>query len=69
MKEPKPQRINMADPDFEPTDEQLQQLAHEAFAHVASENQARIAAMRKRIAKAQGELYRQLTVTQPTGQD
>lgn len=27
--------INLADPDFEPTDEELQRLAHEAFADVA----------------------------------
>jgi hypothetical protein len=42
-----PSRINLADPDFEPTDEQLQALSRRAFADVArlnAEAAARLAA-------------------------
>jgi hypothetical protein len=31
-------RINLADPDFEPTDEQLRALSRRAFAEVAAQN-------------------------------
>ncbi len=34
---------NFADPDFEPTDEQLQQLSHEAFADVGERNREALA--------------------------
>lgn len=33
-----PNRVNLADPDFEPTDEQLQALSKRAFADVARQH-------------------------------
>ncbi|KAB2903388.1 MAG: hypothetical protein F9K40_07190 [Kofleriaceae bacterium] len=33
-----PNRVNLADPDFEPTDEQLQTLSKRAFADVARQH-------------------------------
>jgi hypothetical protein len=40
---------NLADPSFEPTDEDLQGLSKRAFAGVAAENASVLAAMRARI--------------------
>jgi hypothetical protein len=40
---------NLADPSVEPTDEELQGLAHDAFAGVAAENQAARQRLRERI--------------------
>jgi hypothetical protein len=42
---------NLADPNVEPTDEELQGLAHDAFAGVAAENQASRDRLRQRIAQ------------------
>ena len=40
-------RRNLADPDYEPTDEELVELAHEAFAGVREANEAALARMRE----------------------
>jgi hypothetical protein len=45
-----PRRINLADPDFEPSDEQLQALSHSAFAGVAERNAEAAARMTSAIA-------------------
>ena len=42
---------NFADPDFEPTDEELQQLSHEAFAGVAAQHLESDALLRTQIAE------------------
>ena len=44
-------KVNLADPDFEPTDDELQQLVHEAFAEVAAQRTESAARLRARIAK------------------
>jgi hypothetical protein len=38
-------QVNLADPDFEPTDEELRELSRAAFADVAEENAAALARM------------------------
>jgi hypothetical protein len=43
-------RVNLADPDFEPTDEQLQELSARAFAGVPSANRAALERIRAQIA-------------------
>ena len=40
---------NLADPSIEPTDEELERLAKDAFADVAAENEAWRARLRERI--------------------
>jgi hypothetical protein len=40
---------NLADPDREPTDEELAQLSHAAFADVAAANERALSALRERI--------------------
>lgn len=42
--------VNFADPDFEPTDEQLLRLSAEAFADVRQRQQAALVAVQRRIA-------------------
>jgi hypothetical protein len=41
--------INLADPDFEPTDEQLQGLSKRAFANVGAKHDAVLAKLRAEI--------------------
>ena len=53
-------KINLADPDFEPTDEQLQELMRSAFAHLVEEDELRLRLMRERIAAGRIELLKQL---------
>jgi hypothetical protein len=43
------QRINLMDPDFEPTDEQLIALSRRAFAGVGAAHDAALAQLRQRI--------------------
>jgi hypothetical protein len=42
-------RINLADPNFEPTDEQLRQLSKSAFADVAQQTQMMLEKLRQDI--------------------
>jgi hypothetical protein len=58
-------RINLADPDFEPTDEQLIELSREAFAHVRGEHEASLRALRLRIADARREALSRLQKARP----
>jgi hypothetical protein len=48
-------RINFGDPSFEPTDEELAELMHEAFADVAARNAAALARIHSDIAKLRDE--------------
>lgn len=48
-------RVNFADPDYEPTDEDLAELMHEAFAGVTEAHEQSLRELRARIAAAQGE--------------
>ena len=50
------EKIDLADPDFEPTDEQLEGLAHRAFADVGPENQKALDEVRARIEKLRSEV-------------
>jgi len=49
---------NLADPDFEPTDEQLTELAHRAFAGVAEAHARAVKALHARIAVETEEVLR-----------
>jgi hypothetical protein len=42
---------NFGDPSFEPTDEELAELMHEAFAEVPARNAAALAGLRQEIAE------------------
>jgi hypothetical protein len=42
-------RTNLADPDREPTDEELGELIREAFAHVAKANEESLSVLRAQI--------------------
>lgn len=42
--------LNLADPDFEPSDEDLQRLAREAFAEVGAQQIASRARLRREVA-------------------
>lgn len=53
-------RINLADPSFEPTDEQLQELSRRAFAGVAAANARALAKLRAQIGNARQEALRAL---------
>ena len=52
--------INLADPSFEPTDEQLQELSKRAFAGVAAAHARSLARLRAQIAAARQEALRAL---------
>jgi hypothetical protein len=41
--------INLADPSFEPSDEDLQSLSKRAFAHVKAQNDEMLRQLRERI--------------------
>jgi len=55
-----PRRPNFADPDYEPTDEDLLELTQEAFAGLAEERARSLREMNERIARAQREALRDL---------
>jgi len=51
---------NFGDPDFEPTDEQLQGLAHEAFAAVPGRHRETMARLRHEVATLRQEALARL---------
>ena len=53
-------RINFADPDYEPTDEELESLMKEAFAGIQEAREDSLRQMHARIAAAQADLREQL---------
>lgn len=56
---------NLADPDFEPTDEQLQELARRAFAGVAEAHARALKALHERIAVMAEEALRKWRAEHP----
>jgi hypothetical protein len=52
--------VNLANPDFEPTDSQLNELSRLAFAPVPEEDRLRLLALRERIAQGRAQLLAQL---------
>ena len=54
------ENINLANPDFEPTDEQLQELMRQAFAHIPKQNEERLRLLREQILQGRIELLKQL---------
>jgi hypothetical protein len=54
-------RRNMADPSYEPSDEDLRRLSAEAFAHVAADTARGLSLVRERIALARREVLEKLT--------
>jgi hypothetical protein len=55
-----PERINLADPAFEPTDEQLIGLSARAFAGVAAAHERAMTTLRAQIASASAEALQAL---------
>ena len=51
---------NLADPSFEPTDEQLQELSKRAFAHLADARREVDARLREEIARLSEQVLRRL---------
>ena len=56
-----PERINLADPAFEPTDEQLIGLSKRAFAGVPAAHERAMARLRAQIADASAQAMRELS--------
>ena len=56
-------RVNLADPDCEPTDEQLLGLSLRAFAHVRGQNELQLRQLRERIAQGRAALRKQLELS------
>ena len=54
--------INLADPDFEPTDEQLIGLSKRAFAGVAAKHAAALAKLRAEIEVMSAQVMKDLAV-------
>ena len=52
--------VNLADPDVEPTDEQLQDLAARAFAGVKAANELALQKLRAQIASEREKVLRDL---------
>jgi hypothetical protein len=51
---------NFGDPSFEPTDEELAELMHEAFADVPARNAAALARIRREIAELRAQAMARL---------
>ncbi|MEJ7730746.1 MAG: hypothetical protein WKG00_16205 [Polyangiaceae bacterium] len=61
-------RPNLMDPDFEPTGEELQALAHRAFEGVVAEHERALAELHVRILEARAQLREQrLGASHPPG--
>jgi hypothetical protein len=54
--------VNLADPAFEPTDEQLEELFKRAFADVGSKHRESLTRLRVEIARLRTEVRRRITV-------
>jgi hypothetical protein len=51
--------IHLADPDFEPTDEQLMELSKRAFADVTQRHEASLARLRAEIVERSAQVLRE----------
>lgn len=60
---------NLADADYEPTDEDLVELSREAFAGVREANERSLQKLRERIAKRSEEVIADLERQQVAAQD
>lgn len=58
-----PRQINLADPDFEPTDEELVELSKRAFAHVPAQTAERLAKLEAEVATAREAVRGRLAAT------
>ncbi len=58
--------INLADPDFEPSDEQLIELSRRAFGDVKARHEAALARLRAEIAARGKQLLRELEEREAT---
>jgi hypothetical protein len=56
---------NLADPEYEPTDDELRELAHSAFADVAARNEQALRRVREEIATIHAEVMKTLSSTHP----
>ncbi len=56
---------NLADPSYEPSDEDFAELTHRAFADVRAQNDAALARIRAEIEKAREEALRAWTAAHP----
>ena len=59
-------KVNLGDPDFEPTDEELIELSHRAFAGVPTANEDAQAKLRADIAALREESLRRLARLLPS---
>ncbi len=59
---------NLADPEFEPSDAQLTELMHRAFAGVAAAHQRALRELHERIAREASENLRQWETRPPCSQ-
>ena len=50
--------INLSNPEFEPTDEQLRQLSTDAFAGLHSANEQRLRQLRSKVLEARVEAFK-----------
>lgn len=48
--------VNFADPEFEPTDEELEELSREAFSDVATRRERALEQLRERIAALRADI-------------
>jgi hypothetical protein len=69
MRMPASSPVNLANPEAEPTDEQLQALSREAFAGVAEQHHDALARLRKRIALLRAEALARLARFDPARAD
>jgi len=60
---------NFADPEFEPTDEQLEQLSREAFADVGERNREALARLRGHVAKLRAASLARLSPPSTSSED
>lgn len=63
------ERVNLADPTFEPTDEQLQGLATRAFAGVGAAHERALVRLRAEIAELREKALRALDEPIPSKED
>lgn len=54
------ERVNLADPDFEPSDEQLMGLSSRAFAGVRQKHELALEKLRREIAEAREAVLREV---------
>jgi len=59
------ERRNLADPEYEPTDEDLQGLAREAFAHVRGAHERALSQLRDEIAVERAEVLARIRRAHP----